>query len=80
MKLTDISKMILTKIISLFLTHLPTLYPLTAPESQRVSGVFIGYKMETLVRNGLRGCYELPQPFKRQPHKMVTLKQLLECG
>ena len=77
MKLTDISKIILTKIIILFLTHLPTLYPLTAPENQRFSGVFSRYKMETLVRNVLRGCYELPQPFKRQPHKMVKHTQTI---
>ena len=35
-----------------FLTNVPILYPLKTPENQRFSGVFRGYKMETLARNG----------------------------
>ena len=36
-----------------FLANVPTLYPHTTPENQRFSGVFRGYKMGTLARNGL---------------------------
>ena len=37
-----------------FLANIPILYPLKTPENQRLSGVFRGYKMQTLARNGLR--------------------------
>ena len=30
------------------------LYPLKTPENQRFSGIFRGYKMGTLARNGLK--------------------------
>ena len=36
-----------------FLTNVPILYRLKTPENQRFSGVFRGYKMGTLARNGL---------------------------
>ena len=36
-----------------FLTNVPILYPLERPENQRFSGVFRGYKIRTLTRNGL---------------------------
>ena len=36
-----------------FLANLPILYPLKTLENQRFSGVFRGYKMETLARNRL---------------------------
>ena len=36
-----------------FLANVPILYPLKTPENQRFSGVFRGYKMGTLARNGL---------------------------
>ena len=36
-----------------FLASVPILYPLKAPENQRFAGVFRGYKMGRLVRNGL---------------------------
>ena len=35
------------------LTNLPILNPLETPKNQRCSDVFNGYKMGTLVRNGL---------------------------
>ena len=37
-----------------FLANAPILYPLKTPENQRFSGVFSGYKMGTLARNGFR--------------------------
>ena len=37
-----------------FLANVPILYPLKTPENQKFSGVFRGYKMETLARNGLK--------------------------
>ena len=40
-------------ILNPFLAYAPLLYPLKTPEKQRPSGVFRGYKMETLARNGL---------------------------
>ena len=36
-----------------FLANIPILYPLKAPENQRLSGVSRGYKMGTLAGNGL---------------------------
>ena len=36
-----------------FLANVPILYPPKTPENQRFSGVFRGYKMGTLARNGL---------------------------
>ena len=39
--------------INPFLANVPILYPLKAPENQRFSGVFRGYKIGTLARNGL---------------------------
>ena len=39
-----------------FLNNVPILYPLKTPENQRFSGVFRGYKMGTLARNGLTNC------------------------
>ena len=36
-----------------FLANVPILYPLKTPENQRFSGVFRGYKIGTLARNGL---------------------------
>ena len=41
------------KIIELFLTNVCTLYPLKTPENLCFFGVFRGYKMGTLARNGL---------------------------
>ena len=35
-----------------FLVNVPILYLLKIPENQSFSGVFVGYKMRTLVRNG----------------------------
>ena len=37
-----------------FLANRPILYPLRAPENQRLFGVFRGYKMDTWARNGLK--------------------------
>ena len=37
-----------------FLANAPILYPLKTPENQSFSGVFRGYKMGILTRNGLR--------------------------
>ena len=36
-----------------FLPNIPILYPLKIPENVRFSGVFRGYKMGKLARNGL---------------------------
>ena len=36
-----------------YLTNVPILYPLKKPENQSFSGVFRGYKIETLIRHGL---------------------------
>ena len=36
-----------------FLANVPTLYPLKTPENHRISGVFKGYKKETLTRRSL---------------------------
>ena len=36
-----------------FLANVPTLYPLKTPENLWFSGVFTGYKAETLAKNGL---------------------------
>ena len=35
-----------------FLVNVPILYLLKIPENQSFSGVFVGYKMRTLARNG----------------------------
>ena len=40
--------------INQFLANVPILYPLKTPENQRFFGVFRGYKMGTLARNGLK--------------------------
>ena len=40
-------------VINLFLADAPILYSQKAPENQRFSGVFMGYKMGTLARHGL---------------------------
>ena len=40
-------------IINSFLANIPILYPLKTPENLWFSGVFWGYKMGTLARNGL---------------------------
>ena len=40
-------------VLNPFLVNVSILYPLKTPETQRFSGVFMGYKIETLVRNGL---------------------------
>ena len=39
--------------INPFLAYVPILYPLETPENLWFSGVFRGYKMGTLARNGL---------------------------
>ena len=39
-------------IVNPILANVPILYPLKTPENQRFSGVFKGYKMGTLARNG----------------------------
>ena len=44
----------LVPVVNPFLSTVPILYPLKTPENQRFSGVFRGYKMGTLARNGLR--------------------------
>ena len=41
-------------LINPFLANVPILYPLKTPENQKFSGVFRGYKIWTLARNGLR--------------------------
>ena len=41
-------------LINPFQANVPILYPLKTPENQRLSGVFRGYKIETLARNGLK--------------------------
>ena len=41
------------KSINLFLANVPILYPVKTPENFWFSGVFMGYKMGTLARNGL---------------------------
>ena len=40
-------------VIISFLANIHILYPLKTPENRRFSGVFRGYKMVTLSRNGL---------------------------
>ena len=40
--------------INPFLPNVPILYPLKTPKKQRFSGVFKGYKVGTLARNGLK--------------------------
>ena len=45
--------------LNLFLANVPILYPLKTPENQRFSGVFRGYKMGTLTRNGLNNLIRL---------------------
>ena len=42
-----------TPLLNPFLANVSILYPLKTPENQRFSGVFRGYKMGTLARNGL---------------------------
>ena len=44
-----------TFFINSFLANVPILYPLTTPENQRILIIFMGYKIETLVRDELRG-------------------------
>ena len=39
--------------INSFLADVSILYPLKIPENQSFSGIFRGYKMRTLARNGL---------------------------
>ena len=41
------------RLLSSFLANDPILYPLKTPENLWFSGVFRGYKMGTLARNGL---------------------------
>ena len=40
-------------VLNPFLANVPILYPLKPPENLWFSGVFRGYKMGTLARNGL---------------------------
>ena len=40
--------------VKLFLAKLPILYPMKPPETLWFSGIFRGYKIETLARNGLK--------------------------
>ena len=47
------SKIFVRIVFNPFLANIPILYHLKTPENQRFSGVFRGYKMETLARNGL---------------------------
>ena len=46
-------KNIIEELINPFLANVPILYALKTPENQRFSGVFRGYKMRALDRNGL---------------------------
>ena len=55
--------------INPFLANVPILYPLKTPESQRYSDVSRGYKMGTLVRNGLRGLAILFKTLKSSERK-----------
>ena len=41
------------ELINLFQINVFILYPMKTPEKQRFSGVFRGYKMGALARNGL---------------------------
>ena len=41
-----------TEYFNPFLANVPILYPLKTPQNQGFSGVFRGYKMGTLARNG----------------------------
>ena len=49
------------KLFNPFLANVPILYPLNTPENHRFSGVFRGYKMETLARNGLNKKNKMKQ-------------------
>ena len=42
-----------------FLVNVPILHPLKTPENLRFSGVFRGYEMGTLARNGLKTLIKL---------------------
>ena len=44
---------VIVKRFNPFPANVPILYPLKTPENHGFSGVFRGYKMGTLVRNGL---------------------------
>ena len=45
-------------VLSQFLANVPILYPLEILENLWFCGIFRGYKMETLARNGLTNtCY-----------------------
>ena len=57
-------------VLNPFLANVPILYPLRTPENFWFSGVFRGYKMGTLARNGLRcgnlGSQHLGKTWKTQ--------------
>ena len=62
----------LQRLINLFLVNIPILYPLKTLENRWFSGVFRGYKMETLARNGLgAGLNKRLQLFK--DHSLVRI-------
>ena len=44
----------LIKIINPFLINIPILYPLKTAENQKLSGVFKGYTMRTMAKDGLK--------------------------
>ena len=50
--------------INPFLANVPISYPLKTPENLWFSGVFRGYEMGTLTRNGLRIYLEARQVFQ----------------
>ena len=47
------------------MVNVPILYSLKTPENLKFSGVFRGYKMETLARNGLNHFQEFPTISKK---------------
>ena len=51
--LFHVSKIFERVVFNPFLANVPILYPLKTPENQKFSGVFMGYKMGTLAKNGL---------------------------
>ena len=60
------SKLNVSYFLNPFLANVSILYPLKTPENLWFSGVFRGYKMGTLARNGLRALkfYSLSCDYK----------------
>ena len=63
--------LVLTRPINPFSTNVPLLYPLKTSENLRFSDVFRGYRIETLVENGLIKCFPNREYRKQFLHHQI---------